>query len=362
MIASLLRKLQYQSKEQLKQRKPEMIESLKKLGDFVVDLKWDFTSWLPLVSRILPSDICKISKKGASIRLDTTLVDFTEMRWERGDITFLYRGEATTPEDSLFVLDNKLRVYQKVRYDESEVEFEDEVDLLMTSDIVSAQVSTKPITFSKVQSGWFFKEDRQELVGTYNANFYSINGMVLETRKRREHLSNDDLQKNKALLENFAKGNAQYLEQQQQMQNGEIKRKESLSPPPKREVTWSEYIQSPAGQHPVLGRASKCKESSRAFKATVAMSEDFPLTVEMLLNVLEVIAPQFKHFQKLRDFIEMKLPPGFPVKVDIPVLPTVSARVTFHDFHWKNQEEKLSDELFSIPEGYVEDPTRFPDL
>ena len=143
------------------------------------------------------------------------------------------------------------------------------------------------------------------------------------------------------------------MEQQQQMQNGEIKRKESLSPPPKREVTWSEYIQSPAGQHPVLGRASKCKESSRAFKATVAMSEDFPLTVEMLLNVLEVIAPQFKHFQKLRDFIEMKLPPGFPVKVDIPVLPTVSARVTFHDFHWKNQEEKLSDELFSIPEGYV---------
>ena len=116
MIASLLRKLQYQSKEQLKQRKPEMINSLKKLGDFVVDLKWDFTSWLPLVSRILPSDICKISKKGACIRLDTTLVDFTEMRWERGDITFLYKGDSKTPEESLFVLDNKLRVYQKVSF------------------------------------------------------------------------------------------------------------------------------------------------------------------------------------------------------------------------------------------------------
>ena len=36
----------------------------------------------------------------------------------------------------------------------------------------------------------------------------------------------------------------------------------------------------------------------------------------------------------------MKLPPGFPVKVDIPVLPTVSARVTFHDFSWKNVEER----------------------
>ena len=36
----------------------------------------------------------------------------------------------------------------------------------------------------------------------------------------------------------------------------------------------------------------------------------------------------------------MKLPPGFPVKVDIPVLPTVSARVTFHDFAWKNTNSK----------------------
>jgi hypothetical protein len=52
------------------------------------------------------------------------------------------------------------------------------------------------------------------MIGSYQANFYLINGMVLETRKRREHLSIDDLRKNKALLENFAKGNAEYLEQQ----------------------------------------------------------------------------------------------------------------------------------------------------
>lgn len=42
------------------------------------------------------------------------------------------------------------------------MEFEDEVDLLMTSDIVSAQISTKPITFTKAQTGWIFKEDRKE--------------------------------------------------------------------------------------------------------------------------------------------------------------------------------------------------------
>ena len=51
------------------------------------------------------------------------------------------------------------------------IEFEDEVDLLMSSDIVSAQISTKPITFSTVQSGWFFKEDRKWCDIIYHFNF-----------------------------------------------------------------------------------------------------------------------------------------------------------------------------------------------
>lgn len=360
-ISILLKKLKQQSKEQLKSRKPAMIEALKKLGDYVVDLRWDFTSWIPLVSKMLPSDICKISKKGACVRLDTTLVDFTEMHWERGDITFLYKGDAENPNVSLFVLDNKLKVFQRVRTEESEMEFEEEVDLLMGGDIISAQISTKPISFSKAQSGWFFKEDRQELVGTYNATFYCINGICLETRKRREHLSSEDLQKNKALLENFAKGNLEQQHPPHETENGEEfpPRKESLTPPPKTSVTWEEYIKCPIGEFPQLGRPHICEESSKSFKATVAMSEDFPLTVQMLLDILEIIAPQFKHFQKLRDFVEMKLPPGFPVKVDIPVLPTVSARVTFQDFGW---DEKLEDSLFEIPADFVEDPSRFPDL
>ena len=55
------------------------------------------------------------------------------------------------------------------------------------------------------------------------------------------------------------------------------------------------------------------------------------------MRLSQIIAPQFKHFQKLRDFVEMKLPPGFPVKLDIPVLPTVSARVTFQVHYTMNE-------------------------
>ena len=106
---------------------------------------------------------------------------------------------------------------------------------------------------------------------------------------------------------------------------------------------------------------TKCRKTSKTQNPLI-LTEKLNTFFEIIFIILQVIAPQFKHFQKLRDFIEMKLPPGFPVKVDIPVLPTVSARVTFHDFEWRNEGNVLPDSSFNIPEGYVEDPSRFPDL
>lgn len=119
-----------------------------------------FVFIVPLISRILPSDICKIYKSGCSIRLDTTLVDFSEMRWERGDISFIFCGDSTS-KNSLTALDNDGRCYQHVRHEETEIEIEDEVDILMSSDILAAQMSTKSINFSKAQSGWIFREDKK---------------------------------------------------------------------------------------------------------------------------------------------------------------------------------------------------------
>lgn len=54
------------------------------------------------------------------------------------------------------------------------------------------------------------------------------------------------------------------------------------------------------------------------FNCTIIIfkSMDFPLSVAMLMDVLEVTAP-FKHFAKLRDFVNLKLPPGFPVKLGL---------------------------------------------
>lgn len=137
----------------------------------------------------------------------------------------------------------------------------------MSTDILSAQISTKNISFVRAQSGWIFREDRKECVaGRYESELYMVQGLVLESRKRREHLSYDDLQKNKALMESFTKGsNLQGVDNEMPV------RRSSLSPPPDKAVTWEQYINSEINSYPRLGRDLVYKESAKAFKATIAM-------------------------------------------------------------------------------------------
>lgn len=45
------------------------------------------------------------------------------------------------------------------------METEEEVDILMSSDVYSATLSTKSITFSRAQTGWLFREDKTVGVG-----------------------------------------------------------------------------------------------------------------------------------------------------------------------------------------------------
>lgn len=51
-------------------------------------------------------------------------------------------------------------IYLWPLFQESEMETEEEVDILMSSDIYSATLSTKSISFTRAQTGWLFREDK----------------------------------------------------------------------------------------------------------------------------------------------------------------------------------------------------------
>lgn len=203
IIELILRKLKEQTRESIAKRRPSLNLALNQIDDFYLELKWEFSSWVPLLSKILPNDICKIYKSGSKIRLDSTLIDFNEMHWQRGDISFIFRGD----NDSMITaMDNEAKCYQTVRTQENELEIQDEIDLLMMSDIVNAKLNTKNISFSPAKTGWFIKEDKKEKISQFNCDVYHVNGLTMEQRKRREHLNREDLQKNKtSIVESLTK-------------------------------------------------------------------------------------------------------------------------------------------------------------
>lgn len=67
------------------------------------------------------------------------------------------------------------------------------------------------------------------------------------------------------------------------------------------------------------------------FKANLWLSERFPIQLqEQVLPILDLMSTMASpHVSKLKDFITMQLPSGFPVKIEIPLFHVLNACVTF---------------------------------
>ncbi|KAF8402061.1 hypothetical protein HHK36_013013 [Tetracentron sinense] len=101
------------------------------------------------------------------------------------------------------------------------------------------------------------------------------------------------------------------------------------------------------GDEPRRGRATKKSSSvssenrhrnreseyKKGLTPILWLSPNFPLRTEELLPLLDILANKVKAIRRLRELLTTKLPPGtFPVKVAIPVVPTIKVLVTFTKF------------------------------
>ena len=74
--------------------------------DFRLMVNWDFTTWVPFGSNFLPSDTCTIYCKKNFLRMDSTLQDFSNLKWIRGDLTLLADFNHK-PKPKMYIMDNK---------------------------------------------------------------------------------------------------------------------------------------------------------------------------------------------------------------------------------------------------------------
>jgi hypothetical protein len=83
----------------------------------------------------------------------------------------------------------------------------------------------------------------------------------------------------------------------------------------------------------------------KGLRPVLWLTPQFPLRTEEMLPLLDILADKVKAVRRLRELLTTKLPPGtFPVKVAIPVVPTIRVVITFTKF-----EELPPSEEFCTP-------------
>ncbi|XP_043940109.1 ankyrin repeat domain-containing protein 13D isoform X1 [Protopterus annectens] len=316
---------------------PELLRKLRKASDFYVEMKWEFTSWVPLVSKICPSDVYKVWKSGANLRVDTTLLGFEHMTWQRGRRSYIFKGE----DDGAIVMEvdhDKQMVYTETLsliLHETEMLLsamqptEEHVASRLTSPIVSTHLDTKNIAFERNKSGiWGWRSEKSEVISGYEAKVFSASNVELVTKTRMEHLSDQDKSKSKGTktpLQSFL-GLAE-----QHVSNNGTHVLQCASPTNPTAITPEEYFDENFKlEDRDIGRPIEMTSKIQRFKAHLWLCEDHPLSlVEQVTPIIDLMAISNAHFAKLRDFITLKLPSGFPVKIEIPLFHVLNARITF---------------------------------
>uniref|UniRef100_A0A8C7IG74 Ankyrin repeat domain 13B n=1 Tax=Oncorhynchus kisutch TaxID=8019 RepID=A0A8C7IG74_ONCKI len=307
---------------------PVLLERLHQAQDFYVEMKWEFTSWVPLVSRICPSDTYRVWKSGQCLRVDTTLMGFDQMTWQRGNRSFIFRGQDSSA------------VVMEVDHDRQLVFCEtlcvssltsptsqrgtaglgllgalqpsgEQVVARLSAPVVTTQLDTKNITFERNKTGILgWRSEKNEMVNGYEAKVYGASNVELITRTRTDHLSEPLKAKPKGALVT-------------QMSCPAVTNPTAL--------TAEEYFNPnlPLGTRDI-GHPCQLTTKTQRFKAKLWLCEAHPLSLaEQVAPIIDLMAISNALFAKLRDFITLRLPPGFPVKIEIPIYHILNARITF---------------------------------
>ncbi|NXY07190.1 AN13B protein, partial [Pteruthius melanotis] len=355
--------------------------------DFYVEMKWEFTSWVPLVSKICPSDTYKVWKSGQNLRVDTTLLGFDHMTWQRGNRSFVFRGQDSSAV--VMEIDHDRRVVYSetlaLAGHDQEVLLaavqptEEQVMGRLTAPVVTTQLDTKNIAFERNKSGILgWRSEKTEMVNGYEAKVYGASNVELITRTRTEHLSDQHKGKSKGCktpLQSFLG----IAEQHVGPNNGvsasglggggpAVQPPPLTCPPVQTLITQTLSHANPTAITPEeyfnpnfelgnrdMGRPMELTTKTQKFKAKLWLCEDHPLSLcEQVAPIIDLMAISNALFAKLRDFITLRLPPGFPVKIgmdwalllawlaqpasllafflfpaEIPIFHILNARITF---------------------------------
>lgn len=297
------------------------------------------------------------------MRVDTTLVGYNNLRWQRGQRSFVFRaapsGESVRFEMTQLDHDKKVSFTEEVTAGVAEVGpvSSEELDDRINSAVTTTQLDSENIEFSRVKSGiWGWQSDKVEDVSGYSTKVYNASGIEAITKTRFDHLPQGHPARKKSknplsqLMSMAGGASAETAPEEESLLEHNDERDEIDPAIEGSRLNSAEAYFTEGADAPVtVGRPREIRTQTQKFKAKLWMGDEFPLSLHnQVLPIIDLMAPTSPHLAKLRDFISLQLPSGFPVKVEIPVYHVLSAKVTFSAFEAGCEDATV----FEIPEHY----------
>lgn len=133
-------------------RQEAFFVALERLPDFEAEIFLEAHSWVPMVSKILPSDSIRIWKRGSHLRVDSALKGLDGVKWKRGQMSHLFMGRQSERPGHAVVLDRESETFYDVTsmLKRSTVTSMDlGLQMLLTTPLSASTLDSSTMTFRK---------------------------------------------------------------------------------------------------------------------------------------------------------------------------------------------------------------------